>query len=71
MAQEEKNNEVNAGKEAANAKTVLKMVIGGIVVVLGVIAVIVWAKDLFTVIRGFIGLFLVMAGAIVIAIAKE
>jgi uncharacterized membrane protein HdeD (DUF308 family) len=71
MAQEEKTNEVNAGKEAANAKTVLKMVIGGIVVVLGVIAVIVWVQDLFTVIRGFIGLFLVMAGAIVIAIAKE
>lgn len=52
-------------------KTILKMAIGGVLIALGLVAVIKWHGDLFTVVKGFLGLFLVMAGAIVIAIAKE
>ncbi len=63
---EEKNTEAKG-----SAKTILKMAIGGLLIVLGLLAVIVWWKDLFTMVRGFLGLFLIMAGAIVIAIAKE
>lgn len=73
MAHEEKNSDVkDTGKEgASSAKAALKILVGGIVVVLGILAVVVWWRDLLTIVKGGIGLFLIMAGAIIIAIAKE
>lgn len=52
-------------------KTVVKIAIGVVFVLLGVIAVIRWWSDLAVVFKGCIGLFLVMIGFITIAIAKE
>jgi len=63
--------EEKTAETKGTAKTILKMAIGGVLIVLGLVAVIYWHQDLFAVVRGFLGLFLVMAGAIVIAIAKE
>lgn len=51
--------------------TFLKLLLGSLFLILGVCAMIVWRFDLLTVIRGCIGLFLVLAAAITFAIAKE
>lgn len=64
----EQNNEKCSG---VSAKTLLKVVIGVVLVILGLAAIIGWWSSLWVVFRGCIGLFLVMAGAITIAIAKE
>ncbi len=56
-------------KEAA--KTSLKIVLGLILIGLGVWAIIGWWEALWTVFKGCIGLFLIFAGAITIAIARE
>ncbi|MFA5090561.1 MAG: hypothetical protein WC510_05995 [Candidatus Omnitrophota bacterium] len=66
VKQEEKKAE--AGKVMS---TILKVILGLVFLALGVCAVIGWWKDLFVVIRGCIGLFLVLAGVITLAIAKE
>ena len=73
MANEEKNTEAkDTGKDSAgSAKAALKMFVGGLVVILGIMAVIVWWRDLLTIVKGGLGLFMIMAGAIIIAIAKE
>jgi hypothetical protein len=65
MAEEEKK------KGAAAVKTALKIILGLIFIGLGIWAVIAWWKDLLAVIKGCIGLFAILAGAITIAIAKE
>ena len=54
-----------------NSKMVLKIILGVILVILGIWAVIGWWSSLVTVFKGCIGLFLLMAGAITFAIAKE
>ncbi len=64
MAEEKK-------KGKAVAKTALKVILGLIFIALGVWAVACWWKDLLAVVRGCIGLFAILAGAITIAIAKE
>lgn len=51
--------------------TVLKVILGLVFLALGVLAIINWLGDLLLVIRGCIGLFLVLAGIITLAIAKE
>lgn len=48
-----------------------KVITGIVLLVLGLLAVIAWWGDLWTVFRGCIGLVLILAGAVTIAIAKE
>lgn len=64
MAEEKK-------KGSVAAKAALKVILGLIFIALGVWAVIVWWPHLWTVVRGCVGLFAILAGAITIAIAKE
>lgn len=58
----------DAGK---GAKTLLKYVLGIALVAAGLGSVLAWRNDLMVLIRGGLGLFLILAGAITIAIAKE
>lgn len=51
--------------------TMIKVIIGLVFLALGIAAIIVWWQDLLAVIRGCVGLFLILAGAITLAIAKE
>ncbi len=64
MAEEKK-------KGKAVAKTALKVILGLIFIALGIWAVVAWWQELLDVIKGCIGLFAILAGAITIAIAKE
>jgi len=50
---------------------VVKVLLGLVFLALGVLALINWWQDLLTLIRGCLGLFLVLAGLITLAIAKE
>lgn len=69
MAEEEKQ---EAKKESANVLSVIfKVVLGLVFLGLGCIAIYSWRSDLLVVIKGCIGLFLVLAGVITLAIAKE
>lgn len=51
--------------------TVFKVVLGLVFLALGALAVYKWWGDLLAVVRGCIGLFLLLAGVITLAIAKE
>ena len=51
--------------------TVFKVILGLVFLILGVMAIIGWRLDLLVVLRGCIGLFLVLAAIITFAIAKE
>jgi len=51
--------------------TILKVILGLVFLVLGIWAIVAWWSDLLLVIRGCIGLFLVLAAIITFAIAKE
>lgn len=51
--------------------TIFKVILGLAFLVLGVLAVIRWWSSLLLVIKGCIGLFLILAGVITLAIAKE
>lgn len=51
--------------------TVFKLILGIAFIVLGVMAVMVWWSSLVEVFKGCIGLFLILAGLITLAIAKE
>ena len=66
MAEEKKEKASGAG-----FKTVLKVIVGLALVVLGIALVILWFSPLIELIKGCLGLFLIMAGAMTIAIAKE
>lgn len=69
MAEELKQEKkVEAGKVMS---TIFKVVLGLIFLGLGALAIIRWWPDLWAVIRGCIGLFLLLAGIITLAIAKE
>jgi mannose/fructose/N-acetylgalactosamine-specific phosphotransferase system component IID len=72
MAEEVKQEEK---KEKADVKkvisTIFKVILGLVFLALGVWAIKAWWKDLLLVIRGCIGLFLVLAAVITFAIAKE
>ena len=67
--------EVKQGEKKADTKkiisTIFKVILGLVFLVLGVMAIIGWWADLLLVIRGCIGLFLVLAAIITFAIAKE
>jgi len=51
--------------------TLFKVILGLVFLALGVLAIIRWLPDLLAVVRGCIGLFLILAGIITLAIAKE
>ncbi|MFO8053498.1 MAG: hypothetical protein R6U54_06040 [Candidatus Omnitrophota bacterium] len=65
MAEEQKK------KGGAAVKTALKIILGLIFIGLGIWAIVAWWSSLLVVIKGCIGLFAILAGAITIAIAKE
>jgi cytoskeletal protein RodZ len=73
--QETQNVEVSETKEKKKAsetiKTIGKIILGVVFILLGLWAVIAWWKALWVVFKGCIGLFLILVGAITIAIAKE
>ena len=75
MAEETKQAEQAQPEEKKSAselaKTVIKMILGVVLVALGVVAVVVWWEELLMLIRGGIGLFLVLVGLITIAIARD
>ena len=70
MAEEEKK-EMEKKPTSEAAKTFFKIILGLIFVIGGIALAIFWWKDLWTVVKGTLGLFLVMVGAIILAIAKE
>ncbi|MCM8795299.1 MAG: hypothetical protein NC928_01195 [Candidatus Omnitrophica bacterium] len=51
--------------------TVFKVILGLVFLGLGVWAIIAWWRDLLLVVKGCIGLFLLLAGVITLAIARE
>ena len=64
--------EVKDDKKSSEVfKTAIKMVIAIILFGIGVWAIIGWWRELWTVFKGCIGLFLILAGIITFAIAKE
>lgn len=70
MAEEVKQEEKKVdAKKAISA--VLKVILGLVFLALGIWAIVAWWKDLLLVIRGCIGLFLILAAVITFAIAKE
>lgn len=70
MADEVKQEEKKA--EASKVpSTILKVILGLALLALGAWAIIIWWSDLLLLIRGCIGLFLILAGVITLAIAKE
>ena len=52
-------------------KTMLKVILGLILLAVGVWLIGLWRWDVFTVIKGFFGMIVVLAGIIFLAIAKE
>jgi len=62
-------------KKCCNTKktlsTLFKVVLGVVFLVLGGLAVLKWWKALLLIIKGGIGLLLILAGVITLAIAKE
>jgi len=63
--------ETSEKKTSVCSKTGIKVIIGIVLIIIGIAALIKWRFDLLILIRGCIGLFLIMAGAVAIAIAKE
>lgn len=66
MAEEMKKVEVKKG-----LATVLKVILGLAFLVLGAWLVLKWWDSLLTIFKGCFGLFLILAGVITLAIAKE
>ncbi|UCD15041.1 MAG: hypothetical protein JSV34_04785 [Candidatus Omnitrophota bacterium] len=52
-------------------KVAVKVIVGLVLIILGILAIIRWWDSLWTVVRGCAGLFLFLAGAVTILIAKE
>ena len=70
MAEEVKQEEKKADVKKA-ISTIFKVILGLLFLVLGVFAIIKWLPNLLSVIKGCIGLFLILAGLITLAIAKD
>ena len=58
-------------EKKTSSKTLLKILIGVVLIAIGITLVIIWFPLLIGLVQGCLGLFLIMAGAITIAIAKE
>ena len=63
--------ETNEKKTSVGSKPSLKVIIGVVLIIIGLAAAIKWRFSLLILVQGCIGLLLIMAGAIAIAIAKE
>ncbi len=70
MAEEIKQEEKKP-ESKKTMSTIFKVLLGMAFLILGVLAVMNWLGDLFTVIKGCVGPFLVLAAIITFAIAKE
>jgi uncharacterized membrane protein len=68
VKQEEKKEKVDAKKIIS---TIFKVLLGIVFLLLGLAAIWSWRSDLLVVIRGSVGLFLLLASLITFAIAKE
>jgi hypothetical protein len=66
MAEEEKK-----GGAKKLMSTLIKVIFGLGFLALGVVAILKWWPELLRIIKGSIGLFLILAGIITLAIAKE
>lgn len=71
MEEQNKIQETEVKKSPDTTKMIAKMVLGVAFILLGLIALIRWWPSLWTVIKGCVGLFMILAGVITIAIAKE
>jgi len=77
MVEEAKQNDQpqaeKKGKEPTSAmvKTILKFILGIVFVVVGILLAVYWWTNLWNLIKGCAGLFLVLVGLITIAIAKD
>jgi hypothetical protein len=72
MAEEIKKEEKSCcaqGKKVLS--TILKVLLGIVFLALGAISILRWWKLLLIIVKGCIGLFLILAGVITLAIAKE
>jgi len=74
MAQEEKkccSTDAQCCEPKKMFSTLLKVILGLVFLVLGGLAIYKFWPDLLTIIKGCVGLFLLLAGVITLAIAKE
>jgi fatty acid desaturase len=72
MAEETTTTTTQEKKEPSKAlKTLLKLIAGLALIVLGIMAIISWWGSLLILIKGCLGLFMILVGAIFLAIAKE
>jgi hypothetical protein len=71
MAEEIKKEDKCCAQGNKVFSTVLKVVLGLVFLALGAIAILRWWGLLLMIIKGCIGLFLILAGVITLAIAKE
>ena len=69
MAEETKETEKTDAKKIF--WTLFKVILGIVFLGLGALTIFKWWSDLLVVVRGCIGLFLILAGIITLAIAKE
>lgn len=70
MAEELKQEEKKA-EGAKGFSTFLKVILGLVFLVLGIWTVIIFRGEIFTLIKGCVGPFLLLAGVITLAIAKD
>jgi len=70
MAEEAKQEEKKVDVKGV-LSTIFKVILGLVFLALGVWAIVVWRRNVLLVISGCIGLFLILAGIITLAIAKE
>ncbi len=71
MAEEIKKEEKCCGQGKKVFSTLLKVVLGLAFLCLGALAILRWWNLLLMIVKGCIGLFLILAGVITLAIAKE
>lgn len=72
MAEEPKETKEQEKKDGGKAvKTLLKVLLGIVLLGVGLYLIVRWRWDLLALIKGSLGLFLILAGAITLAIAKE
>lgn len=71
MAEELKQGEKKEGKGGKIFAAIFKVILGLAFLILGLWAVIALRNDLFILIKGCIGPFLILAGVITLAIAKD
>lgn len=69
MAEETKLEKISQANKVA--PMLLKLLLGFVFLILGVWAIIVWRRDLISVLKGCIGLFLVLVGFVTLSIAKD